>query len=179
MQIFFSIFWWIYFFIFFTGYPWLYGLVYLISRNKKIHRAVTEKIFPVLPVVYAFVITCFWLLMLYSGKTDFIVERIASTKPSVLMIFYSFTGLLFWSPAFSKKTSLSLLHSLPFLLMPPVNMLIKTLRHKVVAHDYIISLLRIYAAGLILYILATLFLLLIRWIVGPIVFKKNKSQRSF
>src|SRR5690242_4509999 len=78
MQIFFSVFWWIYFFIFFSGYPLLYFLVYLISRNRNMHDALSEKVFPLLPVTYAFVSTLFWILIFWTGRINFVVEKIAS-----------------------------------------------------------------------------------------------------
>jgi hypothetical protein len=175
MQVFFSVFWWIYFFIFFTGYPLAYGFFHLAGRNKNMHHLIAEKIYPLLPLAYAFVGTCFWILMLYTGKTGFIIEKIASSVPSVLIILYSFTGLLFWLPAFRKKAYLSLLHSLPFFLLPPANMLLKITRHKIVAHDYIFNLLRIYIAAFILYILVITVLLLVKWFAGTVIFRHHKA----
>ena len=175
MQIFFSIFWWICFFIFFTGYPLAYGFFHLMGKSKNMHHLVVEKIYPMLPLAYALVSTCFWLLMIYTGKTGFIINKIASASPSVSIILYSFTALLFWLPAVRKKTHLSLLHALPFFLLPPLNMLLSISRHKVVPHDYISNLLRIYGAAFILYLLMILFLLLIKWIAGSSSFRHHNA----
>jgi hypothetical protein len=158
MQIFFSVFWWIYFFIFFSGYPLLYELLYLAGKNKKFHHVITEKIFPLLPSTYAFVSTVFWILMLWTGRMDFVVEKIASVAFSSLVIAYSFTALLFWLPYFRRKTFVSLLHSLLLFLLPFLNMLWKTYRHKMIPHDYLLNLFRIYGAGFIIYIIAIVFI---------------------
>jgi uncharacterized membrane protein YdbT with pleckstrin-like domain len=91
------------------------------------------------------------------------------------LIFWSLTALLFWFPRFRENHNLSLIHSLPLFLLPPLNMLIKASRHTVVAHDYIITLLRIYTAGLIIYIIAILFLLLIKWLL-PNVFSFRRDR---
>lgn len=176
MQIFFSIFWWIYFAIFFSGYPLIYGFLYSMGKSKKsIHGVIAEKIYPILPLSYAFVATSFWILMISSGKMGFIIEKIVSVVPAALVIIYSLIGLLFWLPFFRKKPTLCLLHSLPLFLLAPLNMLFKALGHKVVAHDYITTLFRIYTAAFILYIIAISFLLLIKWVTGTFAFKHHKA----
>ena len=175
MQIFFSIFWWIYFCIFFSGYPLMYVFIYFTGKSKSMHGLIAEKIYSILPLAYAFVSTCVWMLMICTGKMYFVIEKIASAAPSALAIIYSLAGLLFWLPFFRKKTYLSLLHSLPLFLLPPLNMLFKALRHKVVAHDYIVTLFRIYTAAFILYMIAITFLLVIKWAAGAISFKHHKA----
>lgn len=176
MQIFFSIFWWIYFFIFFSGYPMLYFLFYLMSKNKNWHTAITERIFPLLPIAYAFVSTFFWILMLWTGRISFVVEKIASVASSSFIIAYSFSALLFWLPYFRKKTYLSLLHSLPFFLLPFLNMLLKTYRHKVIPHDYIFNLWRIYSAGLIIYVIAITVIYIVNWLLLKTIFVKQHKN---
>ena len=172
MQIFFSIFWWIYFFIFFSGYPLLYLLFYLISKNRNIHNEIAEKFFPLLPVAYAFVSTLFWILMLCTGRMNFVVEKIASVASSSFIIAYSFTALLFWLPYFRRKTYASFLHSLLLFLLPFLNMLLKTYRHKIIPHDYLLNLFRIYGAGFIIYVIAIAFLYLAKWLLSK---KVNKT----
>ena len=174
MQIFFSILWWIYFCIFFTGYPLMFAFLYFTGKSKSMHR-IAEKMYPLLPLSYAFVATCFWILMLCTGRADFIFERIASAIPAMVVILYSLTSLLFWVPKFRKKTYLSLLHSLPFFLLPPSNMLLRITRHKIVAHDYIFNLLRIYTAAFILYILVIIVLLIVKWFAGTVIFRHHKA----
>ena len=176
MQIFFSIFWWIYFFIFFSGYPLVCLVFYLMAGKKSMYNAVTEKIYPLLPVAYAFVATCFWLLMIYTGRMHFVAERIASAAPSVLVIAYSLSALLFWLPSFRKKTRLSFLHSLPLFLLPFFNMLFKTYSHKIIPHDYIFNLSRIYAAGFIIYLIAIALLLAVKWLLSKtFLLKQHKA----
>jgi len=164
MQVFFSIFWWIYFCIFFSGFPLIYVLFYLVSKNKSMHLT-AEKISSLLPLSYAFVATCFWILMIYTGRMNFVIERIASFAPSALVILYSLSALLFWLPVFRQNIKLSFLHSLPLFLLAPLNMLLTSLRHKIVHHDYISALFRIYTAGFIIYIIAIIFLLTVKWLL--------------
>jgi hypothetical protein len=176
MQVFFSIFWWIYFFIFFSGYPLIYVLLYVIAKNKRAQHMVKEIIFPILPIAYALVSTCFWLLMLYTGKMNFVIERIASVTPSALIIIYSFSALLFWWPRFRTKTYWSFLHSLLPFMLPVFNMASRLSRHKAIPEDYIADLLRIYAAAVIIYIAAIIFLLAVKWLLMKmLVLKHHKA----
>ena len=168
MQVFFSIFWWIYFYIFFTGYPFVYLLLHLTARNKNFNQVLVEKICPLLPISYAFVASCFWILTLFTGRINFVLEKITPVVSSALVIVYSLSGLLFWLPVFRKKNILSLIHSLLLFLLPPLNMLSDKFMHRVVPHDYVITLLRVYTAGLLIYLIAIGFLLLIKWIIAHI-----------
>jgi len=173
MQVFFTIFWWIYFFIFFTGYPLLYGLFFLLGRIKKLRHFIKERIYPLMPLAYAFVSTFFWVLMLCTGRIDFIAKKIASGSPSVLIILFSLSALLFWLPVFRKNTVVSLIHSLPFFLLPLLNMVWRSFADKFVADDYIANLLGLYTAAFIMYLLAIIFLLLIKFLY-PNLIRRNK-----
>ena len=173
MQVFFSIFWWIYFCIFFSGYPLIYILLYFIHKKKSMYHSGAEKIFSMLPLVYAFVATCFWILMIYTGRMNFVIERIASAAPSAIVILYSFSALLFWLPALRRKAYGSFLHSLPLFMLPFFNMLNRVSRHKIVDHDYIVTLFRIYTAGFITYIIAIIFLMAVKWLLSKTFLLKH------
>lgn len=179
MQIFFSVFWWIYFFIFFTGYPLLYAFVFLMGKTRRLHHFITGRIHPLLPLAYAFVSTLFWILMISTGRMNFVAERIASTAPSVLIMLFSLSSLLFWLPAFRKNIRLSFIHSLPLFLLPPSNMILRIMSHEIVVHDYIIGMLRIYTAGLIVYTVAIMLLLTIQWILLAFTAKDYKIKKTY
>jgi hypothetical protein len=170
MQIFFSVFWWIYFFVFFTGYPLAYVFINIIGRNKKMKHLVADKIYPAMPLTYAFTATAFWILMIYSGRMDFVFQKIAIATPSVLAIIYSFSALLFWHPFFRKNIYPSLLHSLPFMLLPLVHMILKAFRHGIDLPEYAGNLLRIYTAGFVLYMLLLIILLIFKWLLHKLSF---------
>jgi hypothetical protein len=164
MQVLFSFVWWIYFCMFFSGYPLVYILFYFIGKRQSMHHVVAEKLFPMLPLAYAFVATGFWVLVIYTGRMNFVIQRIFSTAPSALIILYSFSSLLFFLPAFRKNIYLSFLHSLP-LFMLPFYYIFSRGKNKVVDHEDILSLIRIYAAGFIVYIFAMILLLVFRWLL--------------
>jgi hypothetical protein len=140
------------------------------------HDALSEKIFPLLPVTYALVSTVFWILMLWTGRINFVAEKIASVASSSFIIAYSFTALLFWLPYFRRKTYVSLLHSLPLFLLPFFNMLFKTYTHNVIPHDYIFNLWRIYTVGFLIYIIAIALVYGISWLLLKAVWVKHHKD---
>lgn len=175
MQLFFLIIWWIYFFIFYSGYPLLYVLLYLFAGNKNLKRLVTEKLSPLLPVTYAFVSTIFWIFILMSGRMYSVIQRIATLTPGGLILIYSLSTLLFWLSRFRQKRYISFLHSLPLFLAPFLYMLVNTFRHKVLPDNYAISLLGIYATGFIFYVIALTFLYAITVIIKNSRLKRYKN----
>ena len=166
MQDFFSFFWWIYFCIFFSGYPLVFILFYFISKRKSMHHTVAEKNFLMLPLAYALIATCFWLLMIFAGRMDFVVQRISSATPSALVILYSFSSLLFFLHAFRGKTFRCFLHSLPLFMLPFYYIFGRGNRAELIDQEDILNLIRIYAAGLIIYIIAIVFLLAVKWLLN-------------
>lgn len=169
MQDLFSFVWWIYFCIFFSGYPWIYILVYFISKRKSMHHPIAEKISPLLPLAYALVATCFWLLVIFAGRLNFVFIRISSAAPSALVILYSLTSLLFFLPTFRRKIFWSFLHSLPLSMLPFYYIFSRGNRSQIVDPDDISNLIRIYALGIIIYIVAIVFLLALKWLYKKIL----------
>lgn len=159
MQDLFSFFWWIYFCVFFSGYPLIYILLYFTGKRKNMHHAVAEKIFPLLPLAYALVATCFWLLMIFTNRMDFVIQRISSAAPSALVMFYSFSSLIFFLPAFRRKAFWCFLHSLPLFMLPFYYIFSRGSKNKIVDSEDFLNLIRIYAAGFIIYIIVIVLLL--------------------
>lgn len=118
----------------------------------------------------------FWILIFCTGRINFVVEKIASVALSSFVIAYSFTALLFWLPYFRKKNYASLLHSLPLFLLPFFNMLYKTYMHKVIPHDYIFNLWRIYTAGFLIYVIAIALVYGINWLLLKAVLIKHHKN---
>jgi hypothetical protein len=162
MQDLFSFFWWIYFCVFFSGYPFIYILFYFIGKRRSMHHAVEEKILPILPLAYALVAICFWLLVITTGRMNFVIQRISSAAPSALVILYSLTSLLFFLPAFRRKIWWSLLHSLPLFVLPFYYIFSRGTRSQITDREDILNLIRIYAAGFMIYIIVMVLMLAIR-----------------
>ena len=178
MRLFFFIIWWIYFFIFFSGYPLLYSIIHLLAGNRKLKQLLTEKFFPLLPITYAFVSTIFWIFILMSGRMYPAIQRIEMLTPGGFILIYSFSALLFWFRGFRQKTYISFLHSLPLFLAPFLYMLVNTFRHTVLPDNYMVNLLRIYGAGLIMYVIAIGFLYIVSRILSKGVWLKHSKSWS-
>jgi hypothetical protein len=134
------------------------------------HHAVLEKIFSILPLAYALVATCFWLLVISTGRMNFVIQRISSAAPSALVILYSFTSLLFFLAAFRRKIWWSFLHSLPLFVLPCYYIFSRGTPSQIADREDILNLIRIYAAGFIIYIIVTVLMLAIRSLLK----RKNK-----
>jgi hypothetical protein len=107
--------------------------------------------------------------MFSAARTDFIIEKIVSARPGVLIIAYGLSALLFWLPSFRKKSGLSFLHSLALFLLPFCSVLLRIHRHNVLSDDYMLNLLRIYTAGFIMYLIALSLLVLLKWLLSKTV----------
>jgi len=176
MQLFFLMIWWIYFFIFFCGYPLLYITLYFIARNRKWKRLLNDKFFPLLPVTYAFVSTIFWIFILMSGRMYSVIQRIATLTFGELILVYSLSALLFWLGWFRQKIYVSFLHSLPLFVAPFLYMMVIALRHKVLPDNYIVNVLRMYGAGLIIYIIAMGILYIVFRFLSRTVWLKHSKK---
>jgi len=176
MRLFFLIIWWIYFFIFYSGYPLLYLLLYLLAGNRNLKPVLTEKFLPLLPVTYAFVSTIFWIFILMSGRMSPVIQRIAALTPGGLILIYSLSALLFWFSSFRQKTYLSLLHSLPLFFAPFLYMVVNSYRRKVLPDNYLMNLFRIYGSGLIIYLVCIGFLYILFRLLSKGVILKHARK---
>jgi len=96
----------------------MYAVLDLLSKNKKWNSFIKTKVYPLLPLTYVLITTCFWIFILYKGNFAFISKRVAHSMLAQLIIEWSFLGLLFWIPFLRKKDYLSLIHSTPFFMLP-------------------------------------------------------------
>jgi hypothetical protein len=100
---------------FFAGYPLIYTLVNFLATKRQERRSfLSNKWVEVLPFAYALIGTLFIGLFLKNMSPDFSLKNITGQFQSPFLEVWAFMSVLFWIPAFSKKTVFSLLHSLPF-----------------------------------------------------------------
>lgn len=166
-------FWWIWFCIFFSGYAIVYGTAYFLSNKQHPNLFIKNKIYPLLPLAYALITTCFWLFILYKANLSFVSKRVAHSILAQLLIMWSFLGLLFWLPLFRKNYSLSLMHSLLFFILPLAFIAKNILRLGVFEKDDILSLLRVYLASASVYLLAIIILLIAKFAFLNLVAAKH------
>ena len=97
---------------FFSGYPLLYAIIIFISGNKQAKPGTKKRIASLLPFAYALVGTLYLGLQLKNLYPDYSFENIKGTFEHPFLVIWGLLSILFWIPALSKKTVLSLIHSL-------------------------------------------------------------------
>lgn len=99
---------------FFSGYPLIYAVAFLIAGNRQSKTSIIRKTVSLLPFSYALVGTLFLGLQLKNLYPDYSIENIKLTTQEPYLKIWGLLSLLFWIPALGKKPVLSLLHSLVF-----------------------------------------------------------------
>lgn len=117
-----------------------------------------------------------WLLVIFAGRLNFVIVRISAAAPSALVILYSLSSLLFFLPTFRRKTFWPFLHSLPLFMLPFYYIFSRGNRSEIIASEDILNLIRTYAAGFIIYIIAIVFLLAVKWLLKKIAESKLMKE---
>ena len=99
---------------FFSGYPLLYAIVVFIAGKEQSKTTIKGRIVSMLPYGYALVGTLYLGLQLKNLYPDYSFENIKLAMQLPFLIIWGILSILFWMPALSKKSVLSLLHSLVF-----------------------------------------------------------------
>jgi len=150
---------------FFSNYIIVYAISHLLAKNKNWNTFIKAKIYPLFPLAYAFVTTCFWTIFLYQYSFNYIWKTIMAEIPAKLIIIWSLLSLLFWLPVFRKKNYFSLLHSIPFFILPFIIIANNILKFGLLEWDDVWNLLRIYIAGLLIYVAAIIILLVAKFLI--------------
>ena len=99
---------------FFSGYPLIYAIALVITGNQRLKTSFISRIGPLLPFAYALVGTLFLGFELKKLYPVYSLEHIKQTVLHTYLVIWGLLAILFWIPALSKKTFLSLIHSLVF-----------------------------------------------------------------
>ena len=98
---------------FFSGYPLVFAIIYLIASNRPATNFVKSKLLPKLPIAYALVGTLYLGLQLKNGYPDFHLNDFLGIEFRYLKI-WGLLSIFFWIPLLNKKVIISLLHSIVF-----------------------------------------------------------------
>lgn len=99
---------------FFSGYPLIYAVTLFLGGNEQVKNDFKRRITSHLPFAYALVGTLYLGLQLKNLYPDYSVDNLKLTIQQPGLMGWGLLSILFWIPALSKKTILSLLHSLVF-----------------------------------------------------------------
>jgi len=99
---------------FFSGYSLIYVVTLFIAGNQLLKNNFNSRIVFLLPFAYALVGTLYLGYQLKNLYPDYSIENIKLTIQQPYLIIWGLLSILFWIPAFGKKTVLCLIHSLVF-----------------------------------------------------------------
>jgi len=160
---------------FFSGYALIYTVVIFAAGNLPVKKTLADRTVSLLPFAYALVGTLYLGFKLKNLYPDYSFENIMLSIQQPFLISWGLLSMLFWIPAFAKKKSLSLIHSLVFffffmrdLFLPLFSSLHDP---KIIEND-----IKVYTNSLMVNFVALLFILLISLLY--IYCKRVQSPKS-
>lgn len=149
---------------FFSGYPLIYYLLRLISRNASFKNNPGAGMISLLPFAYAVVGTLYLGLQLSNLYPDYTIENIKHRIQQPGLLIWGLLSLLFWIPAFSKRQILSVLHSLVFFFLI-VKDLFFYFTGQIRDRDIIKNDMQVYTVSIFLNLAAVILLLLCSFLI--------------
>jgi hypothetical protein len=104
---------------FFSGFPLIYVLILLVSGTSRLNQDFKNRLTHLLPYGYALAGTLYLGLILRNLYPVYSLENIQNPY----LTSWGILAVLFWIPALSKKSIISLLHSLVILSVLVINQL--------------------------------------------------------
>lgn len=130
---------------FFSGFPLIYATILVVAGSSNLKQGFKSKLVKLLPYGYALAGTLYLGLILKNLYPNYSLENIQHPYLTI----WGLLAILFWIPAISKKTSISLMHSLVIFIV-----LIKNLLTQLTSSSADINMVRndmkIYTVSLIL-----------------------------
>lgn len=99
---------------FFSGYPLVFAMVQLIGSKHPSKMGLRNKIPSWLPYSYALVGTLYLGLQMRNLYPDYSIVNINQSFQQPYLKIFGLLSIVFWAPALSRNTVLSLLHSMVF-----------------------------------------------------------------
>lgn len=157
---------------FFSGYPFIYALVYFISdKIRKSSPVLSGKLIVLLPFAYALTATLFVASSLRDIYPNYTIESITGQFFSSYLRIWGLMAVVFWLPQIGRKHILSLLHSLIFFFLLLKDLLMNATSS--VDNDVIRNDMAIYTDSLLINTGSFIILMLIHFISHGIGNKKS------
>lgn len=99
---------------FFSGYPLIYAIIFLMAGNSVSKDKLKGKIASLLPFAYALIGTLYLGFQLKILYPNYSIGYLSESIHHPLLVLWGISAILFWIPAIAKKTLISLLHSFVF-----------------------------------------------------------------
>ncbi len=148
---------------FFSGYPLIYFLVRILTRNTLLKNSKRAELISILPFAYALTGTLYLGLQLKNIYPDYTIENIKHRVQQPWFQIWGLLSIIFWMPAIPKRQVLSLLHSLVFFLIIVKDLLFQFTGF-IRDHDMIKNDMRLYTVSIFLNLVTYIFLFLFIWL---------------
>lgn len=145
---------------FFSGYPLIYFLVRILTRNTLFKNSKRTELISILPFAYALTGTLYLGLQLENIYPDYTIENLKHHIQQSGLQIWGLLSILFWIPDIPKRQVLSLLHSLVFFLIIIKDLLFQ-LTGFIRDHDMIKNDMRLYTVSIFLNLATYIFLFLL------------------
>ena len=99
---------------FFSGYPLVYYLVRILTRNTSYKNIKGAVLVSILPFAYALIGTLYLGLQLKNLYPDYSIENVRHRIQQPYLVIWTLLSILFWIPSLPKRQILSVLHGLVF-----------------------------------------------------------------
>ena len=99
---------------FFSGYPLVYYLVRILTRNTSYKNIKGAVLVSILPFAYALIGTLYLGLQLKNLYPDYSIENVRHRIQQPYLVIWTLLYILFWIPSLPKRQILSVLHGLVF-----------------------------------------------------------------
>ena len=162
---------------FFSGFPLLYAIVIVTAGYLQKKSELKKKLISLLPYTYAIVGTLFIGLQIRNLYPNYDFENIKNSILHPFLFFWACLSILFWFPAVNKRTVLSLIHSLAFLLILLKDLFINISQTPADDKSIIRNDMKIYTDSLLLNAGVYFLTILVLFFLIPLI-KKLKTLRS-
>lgn len=164
---------------FFTGYPLIYSIVKAFSVKQKRITQVSSihKTGKLLPYAYALAGTLYLGLVIKNLYPEYSLKNITDQFQYSYLKVWGLTSLLFWIPFLSRKTYMSLLHSLVFFFF-----LIKDIFIHITSGsetEIIKNDMKIYTDSLIINTATLIAIIIFNYLLHKISSRKNSSPGGY
>ena len=154
---------------FFSGYPLVYYLVRILTRNTSYKNIRGAELVSILPFAYALIGTLYLGLQLKNLYPDYSIENVRHRIQQPYLVIWTLLSILFWIPSLPKRQILSVLHGLVFFFIIVKDLFFR-LTGLIVDRDILKNDMKVYSVSVVLNLAA---FILLAFLIFLISFRKK------
>ena len=150
---------------FFSGYPLVYYLVRILTRNTSYKNIRGAELVSILPFAYALIGTLYLGLQLKNLYPDYSIENVRHRIQQPYLYIWALLSLLFWISFIAQRKILSVLHSLVFFFIIVKDLFFR-LTGLIVDRDILKNDMKVYSVSVVLNLAAFILLALLIFLIS-------------